>query len=105
MISSLGFVTLEYKTYFSRSRIEQLFAQDSPSQIKSPRMNRAAGNKQRAQQRQQQQQQQQSEPYITIADLPSEPVGNWGITAQVFTFLEVCPLTPSVCRDWSRCQS
>jgi len=84
-IETLTFETRDYECYIPRSRLVELCAQSSPDQNKSPRMTKTAGK-----QRNQAKNQAAAQPSLDPRLLPQAPVGEYGITTRVQTFLEVC---------------
>lgn len=88
-MSHLSFDVTDHEHYLSRTQLESLFIQPSPSQLsqtQSPRMTNKSA-KQRAQQRLVKQE--TLEPSLNLSGLPPLPVTDWGIPAPVQRFLEV----------------
>jgi hypothetical protein len=87
-ISSLTFDMTDHEHYLSRTQLESLFIQPSPSQLsqtQSPRMTNKS--KQRAQQRLVKQE--SLEPTLNLSGLPPTPITDWGIPGPMLRFLEV----------------
>lgn len=83
-MDTLSFETQDHQQYLPRASIERLFSQDSPNQKQSPRI-----NKTNPRQRNQPRNQPAADPMITPSDLPEPPVGGWGITNRILSYLEV----------------
>lgn len=83
-VESMTFETKDHETYVPRSRLEELCAQASPDQNKSPRMTKTAG-------KQRNQAKNQATPASTFdrRSLPERPCTDLGVTARVQSFLEV----------------
>jgi len=80
-METLKFETLDQQQYLPRGKLEELCAQASPDQNKSPRMTKK--NNPRNQQKQPQ------EPAFDMRKLPASPVNDMGVTEKTQQFLEV----------------
>lgn len=83
-MENMTFETRDHETYIPRSRLEELCAQASPDQNKSPRMTKTAGK-----QRNQAKNQANSAAAFDRRSLPERPCTDLGVTARIQTFLEV----------------
>ena len=81
-MENLTFETREHQQFIPRNRLEELCAQASPDQNKSPRITKKANP--RAQQRQ------AAQPSFDRRMLPPSPVNEMGVTPRIQSFLEVC---------------
>lgn len=81
-MESMTFETRDHETYIPRSRLDELCAQASPDQNKSPRMTKTAG-------KQRNQAKPQATPAFDRRSLPERPCTDLGVTERIQTFLEV----------------
>lgn len=76
------FYDAKYEEYLKRSDIEKLFSPDSPNHSKTSPKNNKQTSKGKSGKG-------QTPLMISLSDLPSSPVGSWGVTQQLQDFLEV----------------
>ena len=81
-MENLSFETREHQQFLPRSRLEELCAQASPDQNKSPRMTKKANPRN-------QPRQQNAQPSFDRRMLPPSPVNEMGVTPRIQNFLEV----------------
>lgn len=80
------FFDAKHEEYLKRSDIEKLFSPDSPNNMKtSPKVTKQAKQAKAGKNGQTQQ-----TPTISLSELPTSPVGNWGVSQPLQEFLEVC---------------
>ena len=80
-METLKFDTLDQQQYLPRGKLEELCAQASPDQNKSPRMTKKSNPRN--------QQKQPQEPAFDMRKLPPSPVNDMGVTEKTQQFLEV----------------
>jgi len=79
-METLKFDTLDQQQYLPRGKLEELCAQASPDQNKSPRTTKKTNPRN---------QQKPQEPAFDMRKLPPSPVNDMGVTEKTQQFLEV----------------
>lgn len=85
-METLKFEALEQEQYLPRSKLEELCAQSSADQNRSPRLTKKANPKN--------QPKQPPEPAFDLRKLPAQIVTDYGVPNRTFQFLEVCSQFP-----------
>jgi len=81
-METLKFDTVEHQQYLPRGKLEELCAQPSPDQNRSPRMTKKSNPKNQPKQPQ--------EALFDLRKLPAPRVTDYGLPERTYQFLEVC---------------